>query len=207
MTDTSTCVTDTSTLPCQGLGPEASLAYSCCSPGDAGQSGGSSSPPPLRHEKHVQKEMVSQLWLWVQMAWDGGQEWPAPPGRPRPAEGPHGEGSSGGGGAVPGLARSPSLQGTSAVGGWQAQDHGDGQLVGSPAPPRGMYIVFISVHRRPALPATGRAVFMAEARGRDSAAAAFCLTPGSRLAPWPLDIVLPLKSYLRTFGSLAIFTY
>lgn len=35
----------------------------------------------------------------------------------------------------------------------------------SPAPPLGMYIVFISVHRRPALPATGRAVFMAEARG------------------------------------------
>lgn len=34
-----------------------------------------------------------------------------------------------------------------------------------------------------------------------------CLAPGAVRAPWPLDIFLPLKSYLRTFGSLAIFMY
>lgn len=45
------------------LGPEASLACSCCSartPGGGGKSEGSSSAPsPLRDEKHVQKETVS----------------------------------------------------------------------------------------------------------------------------------------------------
>lgn len=180
---------DTSTLPCQGLGPEASLADSCCSPEDGGQSGGSSSLPPLRHEKHVQKEMVSQLWLWVQMAWDGGQEWPAPPGRPRPSEGPHREGSSGGG-----WARARAGQISQPAGhplqwvAWQAQDHGNGAVGGHPGaalpPPRGMYIVFISVHRRPALPATGRTVFMAEARGPG-----FCgchHLPDTRLSPCSL---------------------
>lgn len=89
-----------------------------------------------------------------------------------------------------------------------------GQLAGSPAPlssrgapTLGVYIMFISVHRSTALPATGRAVFMAEeARGQD------LLLPSSA---WHQALSLlsglltfsSLKSYLRTFGSLAIFTY
>lgn len=180
---------DTSTLPCQGLGPEASLAYSCCSPEDGGQSGGSSSLPPLRHEKHVQKEMVSQLWLWVQTAWDGGQEWPAPPGRPGPQRALTGRAAVGEGGPAPGLARSPSLKGT-LCSGWPGRHRtmGVGQLVGTPgqpSAPRGMYMVCISVHRRPALPATGRAVFMAEARGPGFCGRLLPL-PDTRLSPCSL---------------------
>lgn len=66
----------------------------------------------------------------------------------------------------------------------------------------------LGVHRGTALPAEGWPVFMAGRRpvGGDSAAPLICLVPGSLLAHWPLDIFPPLKSYLRTFGSLAIFT-
>lgn len=54
---------DVSTLSDRGLGREALLARSCCSTGSLGgkgQGGGTSSTPsPLRDEKHAQKEMVS----------------------------------------------------------------------------------------------------------------------------------------------------
>lgn len=96
---------------------------------------------------------------------------------------------------------------------------GSGQLVdilGQPwprSPPRqapviDLYIVFLGVHRSVAFPAEGWAVFMAGGRpvGGDSAAPLIGLAPGSLLAHWPLDIFPLLKSYLRTFGSLAIFT-
>lgn len=185
---------DTSTLPCQGLGPKASLAYSCCStgsPGDGGQSGGPSSLPPLRDEKQVQKEMVSRLWLWVQMAWDGRAGTACPAWQSQAfREGPHGEGSSVGRGGPrrgwPGLpaCRAPSVVGSPAGTGAM----GTGQPCPSPlpggAPTLGVYIMFISVHRSTALPATGRAVFMAEEAGGQ-----ICCSlrlPGTRLSPCSL---------------------
>lgn len=60
----------------QGLGPEASLACSCCStgsPGGGGWSGGSPSALYLLRDEKTCSEGngVSWPWLWVQKAWAG----------------------------------------------------------------------------------------------------------------------------------------
>lgn len=218
-----TCVTDVSTLLDRGLSPEALLARSCCStgsPGGKGLGGGTSSAPVSTQMRNMLRR---KWWLSSVAVGANGMGWKGRVARSawqaRAIGGPHGEG---GPLTQPGLTL-PCLPGP-ICSGWAEEPQGawepwqPGSLVGTlgqPGPtlqggPQARHVhSVLGVHRSTALPAEGWAVFMAGRRpvGQDSAAPLTCLVPGSLLAHWPLDIFPPLKSYLRTFGSLAIFTY